>query len=130
MRGVYAHEAIVSMTAGEAAAVGGAVTGALCGSWDHPPPCPLAAHSTSTAPCPDGVVVRVLFATDAARELEVRARIEAALAGGAQRGPDGTVSTWIPVTSGASAASPAEREHGERLAREGLYGDGIPDGDG
>jgi hypothetical protein len=117
VREVYAHEAIVSMTAGDAAATGGAVTVALCGSWDHPPPCPLAAHFTSTTPCAEGVVVRVLFATSPARESEVRHHIEAALASGGQRGPDGSLACWVVLSSGECTVLDAEREHGERLAR-------------
>jgi hypothetical protein len=57
MREVFAHEAVVAMGADEdVGAPGAAVTVALCGHWEHDPPCPLAAHHTAAER--DGDVVR------------------------------------------------------------------------
>jgi hypothetical protein len=49
VNGQHVHAATLLMAdaAADAAAPGAAITVALCGSWEHPPPCPLAAHHTS-----------------------------------------------------------------------------------
>ncbi|ACL38277.1 conserved hypothetical protein [Pseudarthrobacter chlorophenolicus A6] len=45
MRSAYVHAASLRMEYdGDAGAPGAAITLALCGQWEHPPPCPLAAH--------------------------------------------------------------------------------------
>lgn len=75
-------------------APGGAITKALCGSWNHPPPCPLAAHHIANRVVGDEVVLRVLFAADAADEPRVRRLIGEALDAGTLTGPDGQVTTW------------------------------------
>ena len=42
-RTAYAHDAVVILDpGGDSRAPGGAITVALCGHWDHEPPCPLA----------------------------------------------------------------------------------------
>ncbi len=47
MRQAFAHEAKVGMaTDGDSRAPGAAITVALCGRWDHEPPCPLSPHHT------------------------------------------------------------------------------------
>ena len=44
------HRARVRLAEGaDRAAPGGAVTPALCGAWDHEPPCPIAQHHTTTS---------------------------------------------------------------------------------
>jgi hypothetical protein len=79
VRAAFAHDAVLEMEPGaDLAAPGGAVTLALCGVFDHPPPCPLAPHHTRAERRTDGVAVRVLFATDVTRETEMRARIDQA----------------------------------------------------
>ena len=55
---------------------------ALCGSWEHTPPCPLAPHHTSAERDGDVVRLRVLFAAESTDEPEVRRRIAEALAAG------------------------------------------------
>ena len=81
MRTAFAHDAVLDMGPdADLTAPGGSVTLALCGAFDHPPPCPVAPHHTRAERRTDGVAVRVLFATDAAREAEVRAKIDQALA--------------------------------------------------
>jgi hypothetical protein len=117
-RRVYAHDAVVDLPPGaDLSGPGGAVTLALCGAFDHPPPCPLAPHHTRADRRADAVAVRVLFAADPAAEAQVRARIDAALEGGSCTGPDGVETTWTLRSSAAGAVSDEEREHGERLRR-------------
>ena len=82
---------------GDPAALGGAVTVALCGHWEHEPPCRWP-HHTDSRPDPhaDGAwVVTVRFDASSVEEDEVRDRIRAALATGRLRGPDGTTTTWL-----------------------------------
>ena len=40
-RKAFAHDAVVTMGAASTNALGGAIAKALCGGWDHQPPCPL-----------------------------------------------------------------------------------------
>ena len=79
--------------AGDPAALGGAVTVAICGHWEHEGPCRWE-HRTDTVDDGDGLVARVRF--DAAPEDEQRVRelIRSALAAGSLVGPDGTTTTW------------------------------------
>jgi hypothetical protein len=65
MREVFAHDAVLAMGSGEdLRAPGGAITVALCGSWEHEPPCPLAPHHTAAERDGDVVRLRILFATN------------------------------------------------------------------
>ena len=117
MRAAFAHDAVLDLPPdGDLAAPGGAVTVALCGTVDHPPPCPLAPHATVSERRPDGTAVRVLFAADPADEDRVRALIDAALAAGWADAPDGTRTRWTLLRSAASPVAPTEREHAARLA--------------
>ena len=116
-RRAFAHRARLALSPGaDRQAPGGAVTLALCGSWEHPPPCPLAPHNTQVDGADDALDVRVVFATAADDEAEVRRRIDRALAGGASSGPDGTVSSWRLVESGPDALRADERDLAARLA--------------
>ncbi|MFC0533797.1 hypothetical protein [Phytohabitans kaempferiae] len=116
MRSAYAHEAVLVMAPdADLGAPGAAITVALCGHWEHQPPCPLAAHHTRAEPASDEVRVRVLFATEPASESLVRQRIDLALAGGEFRGPDGLVTRWRLRTSQPSDITAAEIDHAERL---------------
>ncbi|MGQ0575177.1 MAG: hypothetical protein ACT4RN_13365 [Pseudonocardia sp.] len=116
MRQAYAHDAVVVLDpGGEPGAPGGAITVALCGHWDHPPPCPLAPHHTATTLTGDAVRVRVLFAADPAVEPHVRGLIEQALRGGRATGPDGRRTTWTLRSSAPAAVGPGEAEHAARL---------------
>src|SRR5579859_3957045 len=95
MRQAYIHDAVVNMEAdGDMRAPGAAITVALCGHWDHKPPCPLAPHATDAQRSGDQVRLRVLFAAEPEAEAEVRRRIEAALSQAAQTGPDGVTTRW------------------------------------
>ncbi len=116
MRTAFAHDALLDPDpALDHRAPGGAVTLALCGSLDHEPPCPLAPHHTTVEVEGALLRVRVLFAVDAAGEPRVRSLVVGALASGEWRYPDGVVSHWTVVSSGADDVRPDEREHTDRL---------------
>jgi hypothetical protein len=114
MRTAFAHEAEVSMTPdADPAEVGAAITTAVCGHWEHDPPCPLAPHHTRAEAQGAIVRIRTLFACAPVDEQEVRDRIDAAL----QRGSLGDESppSWQLLSSGPSTVEAAEAEHAERL---------------
>ena len=67
---------------------------ALCGGWDHPPPCPLAPHYVTNVPNGETVTLRVVFATEPANEQRVRSLIGETLAAGELTVPDGGVAHW------------------------------------
>lgn len=90
-------------------APGGAITTALCGSSDHEPPCPAAAHHIRAERSGDEIRLRVLFASEPDDEQWVRRTIDDALAGGAAR--------WRLVSSATSTVRPAEQDHAARLTR-------------
>lgn len=117
-RQAYAHEATVVLAAdGDVRALGGAVTVALCGHWEHEPPCPLAPHRTDTQRSGDRVRVRVLFAAEPEAEPEVRTRIDRALAEGGLAGPDGVTTSWRLALAGPSTVREDETELAQRLLR-------------
>jgi len=101
---------------GDERAPGGAITVALCGHWDHEPPCPLAPHHTAAERHGDVVRLRVLFAAEPADEAEVRRRIDEALGRGELTGPDGVVSRWRLVSSAPGTVRSDEHDHGRRLS--------------
>ena len=113
----FAHDAVLTMDGGNDRAPGGAITVALCGSWSHEPPCPLAPHATRAIRSGGEVRLRVLFATAAADEDEVRRRIDDALARGEGEDPDGVRTHWDVVRSGPSPVAPEEADHAGRLVR-------------
>ena len=90
----YVHEATVELADGaDPSALGGAITVALCGTWDHEPPCRWP-HHTDTSAREGGHLVRAVFDVAADEESLVRQQIVAALESGQQAGPDGQVSRW------------------------------------
>ena len=101
---------------GDLGAPGAAITVALCGHWDHEPPCPLAPHHTVAQSAGDEVRLRILFAAEPEREEEVRRRIGEALAGGSVVGPDGRESRWELRSSAPAPVREDEAEHARRLA--------------
>jgi hypothetical protein len=116
VREAYAHDALVAMQPGGSPnALGGAITVALCGHWDHPPPCPLAPHYVTALPDGETVTVRILFATEPANERRVRALIGEALATGQLAGPDGAITTWQLNSTAPGAVRPDEKDHAARL---------------
>ena len=116
-RAPFAHDAVVAMDpTDDERAPGAAITVALCGSWDHEPPCPLAPHHTHAERAGDEVRLRILFATEPDDEQRVRGLIDGALAGGSTETPDG-VGHWRLVSAAPSPVQPAEQDHAARLAR-------------
>ena len=113
----FAHDAVLTMDGGDERAPGGAITTALCGSWSHDPPCPLAPHFTGATRNGREVTLRVLFAAAATDEDEVRRRIDDALARGEGEDPDGMRTYWDVVRAGPSPVAPGELEHAQRLTR-------------
>jgi hypothetical protein len=117
VNGLYVHAATLLMgAASDPAAPGAAITVALCGSWEHPPPCPLAAHHTGWSLDGDAATLRIIFSTPAHNEDEVRRRIDGALALGALSTPDGATSRWTLLASGPGKLSAAERKHAGRIS--------------
>ena len=115
MREVFAHEAVVYAGAeADAQAPGAAVTVALCGHWEHEPPCPLAPHHTQATRVGGDLHLRILFAAEPRCEGEVRRRIDAALALGQLDGPRG-VATWQLRSSRSAMVAESELAHGQRL---------------
>ncbi len=116
MRQAFAHTAELSMPAGDdPAAVGAAITVALCGHWEHEPPCPLSPHHSHADREGETVRVRILFAAEPDQEPEVRRLIDQALRGGELDRSDGTVTHWQLRRSEAAEVSPDELAHAERL---------------
>lgn len=117
MRQAFVHDAEVVVAAGgDVRAPGAAVTVALCGGWDHEPPCPLAPHHTGVERAGDEVRLRVLFAAEPADEDEVRRRVEAALARGHLDGPDG-ITRWQFRGARRGSLRADEAEQAEGLVR-------------
>ena len=113
----FVHQAVLTLPAdGDDGGPGGAITLALCGSWEHPPPCPLAPHHTAVERSPDGVLLRTVFACRPADEARVRQRIEDALAGQVLIGPDGVERTWSVGAVGPGTLRPDERDLAARFA--------------
>ena len=101
---VYVHEAEIVVPEGtDPAAVGAAVTVALCGHWEHEGPCqwPHNNHIHETR-------FRTIFIATADDELEVRRRIRLALHG---------QSGWLIKSDNARSVHPDEEELAVRLAR-------------
>jgi hypothetical protein len=117
MREAFAHDAVIVLEdGGDERAPGGAITVALCGSWSHEPPCPLAPHHTRVHRTDGELAVRLLFAADPADEARVRALVEDVLARGWGDTPDGRTS-WDLLVSGPSPVSDDEQAHARRLLR-------------
>jgi hypothetical protein len=118
MRRAFAHDAVVLMEpTGDVRAPGAAITAALCGHWEHKPPCPLAPHHTAAERSGDQVRLRVLFAAEPVAEAEVRNRIEEALSRGHLDGPDGVTTRWRLHGAWPGPVREDEAEHAERLVR-------------
>jgi hypothetical protein len=118
MRQAFAHNAELVMASTEdLGAPGAAVTVALCGHWQHEPPCPVAPHHSRAERDGDSVHLRTLFAVDPAQAAEVRRRIDEALRAGEIRGPDHATTRWELRRSGPADVTAEEREQAERLIR-------------
>jgi hypothetical protein len=115
-REAFVHDAVVAMPSGvDPAALGGAITAALCGHWDHEPPCPLAPHYVSHFAVGETVTLRVLFATEPANEQRMRSLIGEALAAGRLTGPDGRVAAWQLRSASPGTIHPDEQAHAAEL---------------
>jgi hypothetical protein len=119
MLATFAHDAVLSMNDNsDTSAPGAAITLALCESWTHESPCPLAAHHNDAVRGVGAEVrLRILFATEPASEEDVPQRISAALTRGRLTAPDSLTSTWQLRTSSRSEVADEERRHADRLAR-------------
>ena len=119
MRQAFAHEAMVAMSAGsDANALGAAVTTALCGHWEHEPPCPLSPHySEAKRVAGDWVHLRVLFAAEPDMESAVRGRIESALRNGELPGPQHSTTHWQLQSTNRSPVAADETAHAQRLVQ-------------
>lgn len=117
MRQAFAHEAVLVMEPGaDEAAPGAAVTVALCGHWDHEPPCPLSPHRVHVERADGELHVRVLFAAEPEAEGEVRRRIELALSG-RWPFPEGFRTPWQLRQNQPTDVSPGEAGPAARLVR-------------
>jgi len=116
MRQTFAHEAEVVMAPdGDSRAPGAAITVALCGHWDHEPPCPLSPHHTQADRIAGTVHLRTIFAAETESEGEIRRRIDDALTVGQHQGPAGVTTHWELRASQPSAVSAAEDDLATRL---------------
>jgi hypothetical protein len=96
-------------------APGAAITVALCGHWDHAPPCPLASHHTRAHRAGDHVHLRILFAAEPDAEDLVRQRINDALSRGQLEGPDAVNTRWQLQTCQSSEVTAEEADRAESL---------------
>ena len=113
----FVHEAVLAVSGNsDDAAPGAAVTLELCGSVEHPPPCPLAPHNTRAERTGETLTVRVVFVTEPENEEQVRARIEKALRAESVTRPNGTEASWEFLEGAAATLSPSEAALAGRLA--------------
>jgi hypothetical protein len=116
MRMAFAQEAVLAMDPlADVRAPGAAVTIALCGHWDHNPPCPLAPHHSYADRMGDEVRVRILFAVEPGLEDTVRQGIDQALTGGQLIGPHGQTTRWQLRNSQRSVIQNNEMDQAQRL---------------
>ncbi len=117
-RQAFAHDAVLALDpGGDENAPGGAITVALCGSWSHEPPCPLAPHHTRAHRTGGELTLRLLFAAAPADEARVRRLVHDVLSRGWGDSPDGGRTTWELVEDGPSPVAFEEEAHAERLTR-------------
>jgi hypothetical protein len=103
----FVHEAELRLHSGiDPAAPGGAVTAALCGSWDHSPSCRWP-HNNGITSSADSSSFRTLFIAPPEDEIEIRPRIEAALRSSAD---------WEVLSIARRDLTGSERSLGSRLS--------------
>lgn len=102
----FVHEAELRLERGtDPAAVGAAVTSALCGHWEHEGPCRWPHNNASEASDEVGSF-RTLFVASAAEEDEVRERIERGLR---------EASGWVVLETRTRPVLPGEQPLARRL---------------
>jgi hypothetical protein len=107
-RQAFAHEATIRLEeSADPAAVGAAVTVALCGHWDHDGPCRWP-HNNAIQVDGDTAAFRTVFVASAADEDEVRAQIDGALR---------CEGEWHVLRSAPRAVAPDEAKLAACLAR-------------
>lgn len=117
-RTAHAHNATVRLHTGDPDAIGAAITVALCGTFDHDGPCPLAPHHTSwhTDPnAPQIIHTRTLYAVDPAHHHDATTRIREGLATGKLIAPGGHTATWRLLDDHPSTVEPHETNHAAQL---------------
>ena len=115
----FALDAVVQLgPGGDERAPGGAVSLALCGSWEHEGPCPVAPHRTTAERTGQVVALRVLYACSPEAEPDVRATIIAALAGARLDHPEARSTTWELSSCVPGDILPGEHDLAERLVRQ------------
>ena len=100
---------------GDSRAPGAAITVAICGHWDHEPPCLLSPHHTQADRTGGVVHLRTVFAAEPGSEDAIRQRIDDALAGGKLQGPAGVTTHWELHHSQPSVVATAEKDLAARL---------------
>ncbi len=111
---VFVHEAWLALAKGaDSRAPGAAVTVALCGHSEHEGPC-HSPHHTSAEPKGGKLVVRILFAVDAADEATVRGKIVPALR--ESRVPEEAAEKkWTLLSETIATPTAEESARGERI---------------
>jgi hypothetical protein len=117
-RQAFAHDAVLRLDpGGDENAPGGAITIALCGSWTHEPPCPLAPHHTRVHRTGPELTLRLLFAAEPEDEPRVRRLVHDVLSRGWGDSPDGSRTTWQLLDDSDSPVAFEEEDHARRLIR-------------
>ena len=120
MKKPFVHDAVLHLDAtADVNAPGAAITTALCGSWQHEGPCPLAPHHTDAVRTATGLAVRVVFAAEPKSESLVRSLIVDALEGGELVGPDGQLSSWRLLRNSVGVLAVEDGPLAARLAQGG-----------
>ncbi|ADP79508.1 hypothetical protein [Pseudofrankia inefficax] len=116
-RSGFVYEAWVRLAAGaDSRALGGAVTVALCGHWEHEGACTWP-HNVRVGEHVDGMLaVRVVAVSAQAEQAVVMQLIDGALAVGRLAGPDGA-SQWSVIRAGSAELTADERALVARLNR-------------
>ena len=118
MRQPFVHEAELAMPPeADARAPGAAITVALCGCWDHVPPCPLAPHHSHAERVGGKFQVRTLFTVEPDKERRMRPLIDRALRRGELNGPNGVTTRWQLRRSYCAEVTAEETAHAERLLK-------------
>jgi hypothetical protein len=116
MRQHYVHRTLVRMQAdADRAALGGAVTMALCGSWDHVGLCRWP-HNSRPQDRRDFVALRTVFVAESADEQTIRDRIDEVLCVGSLTAPDGTPTRWRVHASNADSLTDEDNDLAARLS--------------